>query len=415
MKKYKLCAVFFVLLGFFVLGGEPAPLQAQSSEYLYWSYYANNSIGRVRLDGTEFNPVFISGLNGPLGIAVNEKYIYWAQLGHLENSIGTSIGRANLDGSDVNPNFITGCHRPWGLAIDENFVYWGSEPLDWTKIGRAKLDGTEINHSFIELTSSPRGITVSQDHIYWGCLGADSSTGSVGRAKVDGTEVEGNWITDLTYHPHGVAVTQDHIYWSNVNLMQINSWIARAKLDGTGAEIVFPGPFGLPSGIVIKENIIYWSTWNGWISWAKLDGSEYHPNWLFVDQCGQIAVTPLRVEYTFEGFFTPIENSPVVNQAKAGQAIPVKWRITDKNGLPISNPGSFINITSYGVNCATLAGDPTSIVVEELSAGSSGLQYQGDGWWQFNWKTSKFYKGQCRVMKLTLDDKSEHTASFSFK
>jgi hypothetical protein len=123
---------------------------------------------------------------------------------------------------------------------------------------------------------------------------------------------------------------------------------------------------------------------------------------------------PPYVPYTFDGFFSPIENTPVVNQAKAGQTVPVKWRIVDKNGLPISDPASFVSLTSYGVNCATFAGDPTNSV-EEVAAGSSGLQYQGDGWWQFNWKTSKAYKGQCRTMKLTLDDKSEHTASFSFK
>jgi hypothetical protein len=120
------------------------------------------------------------------------------------------------------------------------------------------------------------------------------------------------------------------------------------------------------------------------------------------------------IPYAFEGFFSPIENLPVVNQAKAGQAVPVKWRITDRDGLPISDPASFINITSYNVNCASFEGDPTNYV-EEVAAGSSGLQYLGNGWWQFNWKTSKAYKGQCRVMKLTLDDKSEHTASFSFK
>ena len=103
-----------------------------------------------------------------------------------------------------------------------------------------------------------------------------------------------------------------------------------------------------------------------------------------------------------------------MNKANAGQAIPVKWRITDKNGLPISDPPSFINITSYRVDCASYEGDPTNYV-EESTVGSSGLQYIGNGWWQFNWKTSKAYKGQCRTMKLTLDDKSEHTASFSFK
>lgn len=118
--------------------------------------------------------------------------------------------------------------------------------------------------------------------------------------------------------------------------------------------------------------------------------------------------------YTYEGFFGPIENKPVVNQAKAGQAIPVKWRITDKDGIPISDPASFISITSYRVDCGTFEDDPTSLV-EEFASGASGLQYLGDGSWQFNWKTSKTYVGQCRTMKLTLDDYSEYIASFSFR
>jgi photosystem II stability/assembly factor-like uncharacterized protein len=127
-----------------------------------------------------------------------------------------------------------------------------------------------------------------------------------------------------------------------------------------------------------------------------------------------IATTFLNVPYTFDGFFSPIENAPVVNQAKAGQSVHIKWRITDKNGLPVSDPASFVGLTSYQVNCAAFEGDPINSV-EEPAASASGLQYLGDGWWQFNWKTSKAYKGQCRVMKLILDDKSEHTASFRFK
>jgi hypothetical protein len=52
--------------------------------------------------------------------------------------------------------------------------------------------------------------------------------------------------------------------------------------------------------------------------------------------------------------------------------------------------------------------------IEDYS-GASGLQYLGDGDWQFNWKTPKSYAGQCRTMTLTLSDGSTHTASFSFK
>jgi hypothetical protein len=90
-----------------------------------------------------------------------------------------------------------------------------------------------------------------------------------------------------------------------------------------------------------------------------------------------------------------------LNTTKAGQTIPVKWRITDKDGIPISDPASFVSIKSYVVNWATFEYDPTSFV-DEPAVGSSGLQYLGDGWWQYNWKTSKAYSGQCRTMKLTL-------------
>ncbi len=118
--------------------------------------------------------------------------------------------------------------------------------------------------------------------------------------------------------------------------------------------------------------------------------------------------------FSFEGFFNPVENPPTVNKAVAGQSIPVKWRITDSNGVPVSDSSSFVSITSYLISCEDLAGDPTS-AVEEYVSGSSGLQYLGDGWWQFNWKTPKAYSSQCRTMKLTLSDQKEYTANFSFK
>jgi hypothetical protein len=115
----------------------------------------------------------------------------------------------------------------------------------------------------------------------------------------------------------------------------------------------------------------------------------------------------------FSGFFSPVDNLPTLNNAKAGQTIPVKWRLTDTDE-PVSDPVSFTNLTSFLINCGSLSGDATS-TVEEYSAGSSGLQYLGDGYWQFNWKTPKTYAGQCRKMVLTLGDGSTHEANFKFK
>ena len=58
--------------------------------------------------------------------------------------------------------------------------------------------------------------------------------------------------------------------------------------------------------------------------------------------------------------------------------------------------------------------------VKEYATGSSGLQFDGNGNWQINWKTPKAYVGQCRTMYLNLtnftpDTPTSETAHFQFK
>jgi len=119
----------------------------------------------------------------------------------------------------------------------------------------------------------------------------------------------------------------------------------------------------------------------------------------------------VTLTYNFTGFFSPIDMN-IINSAKAGQAIPIKWRLTDFNGAPISDPASFVSVTSYPTPNA--CGGTTDAI--ETYAGSSGLQYLGDGYWQFNWKTPKSYAGQCRTMSLNLSDGVlTRTANFMFK
>lgn len=116
---------------------------------------------------------------------------------------------------------------------------------------------------------------------------------------------------------------------------------------------------------------------------------------------GSFSVMTMAIIFT--GFFSPVDNPPALNMANAGQAIPVKWRITDANGAQVSTPASFKSLTSYSVNCDSFSGD-SGDVIEEYAAGSSELKYLGDGNWQFKWSTSKTYAKQCRMMVLTLGD-----------
>ena len=115
------------------------------------------------------------------------------------------------------------------------------------------------------------------------------------------------------------------------------------------------------------------------------------------------------------GFFPPVDNGNVLNQASAGQTIPIKWHLTSSASVPIEDPASFVSVTSVGSDCSA----PTGTDVIEEYAGTSGLRYLGDGNWQFNWKTPQVYAGQCRIMRLNLSDQagstSTRTAKFQFK
>lgn len=121
--------------------------------------------------------------------------------------------------------------------------------------------------------------------------------------------------------------------------------------------------------------------------------------------------------YKFTGFFEPINvdaNNVDLVAAKAGQAIPAKWRITDANGVPIADPGSFAGLWSIQVSCDGLLDIPYDVLEE--ASGGSGLQYNGDGYWQFNWKTPKSYSNTCRSMYVRFDtNTASPDANFFFR
>jgi hypothetical protein len=115
--------------------------------------------------------------------------------------------------------------------------------------------------------------------------------------------------------------------------------------------------------------------------------------------------------YIFIGFSQPVDMT-MTNIAKAGQSIPVKWRLTDVHGVPVSDPASFVKLYSQLGSCE--AGVPSDAV--ETYSGSSGLQYLGDGYWQFNWKTLKSYAGKCRTMYVEfLGGLTSPIVTFQFK
>ena len=115
--------------------------------------------------------------------------------------------------------------------------------------------------------------------------------------------------------------------------------------------------------------------------------------------------------YNFTGFFAPIDNQPVFNEMKAGQAAPVKFSLGGNQGLNIFAANS---PSSVQISCA--GGDPIAAVEETETAGQSSLSYDPTtDRYKYTWKTENSWKNTCRQLNVTLRDGTVHTAKFKFK
>ncbi|HLU26183.1 MAG TPA: PxKF domain-containing protein, partial [Longimicrobiales bacterium] len=116
------------------------------------------------------------------------------------------------------------------------------------------------------------------------------------------------------------------------------------------------------------------------------------------------------VTYAFEGFFAPVSND-APNTVKAGQNVPLKWRLLDANGTPVTNLGG-VRVTVTDLACSLGA---TADLAEESAPGNSGLQNKGKGEYHFNWKTPKEYAKSCKMLELDLGEGMMRTAVFHFE
>ncbi|GAB1822804.1 PxKF domain-containing protein [Herbidospora sp. RD11066] len=118
------------------------------------------------------------------------------------------------------------------------------------------------------------------------------------------------------------------------------------------------------------------------------------------------------VVYVFTGFAAPVKNDGVVNKAKAGQGIQIKWRLTDAFGAPV-NGLTTAALTVSALDCQT--GLPTS--QERTPAeGADQLQILGNGGYQVVWRTPKSYLDQCLTLHVDTGEgaAASHTALFHF-
>ncbi|MET0165776.1 MAG: PxKF domain-containing protein, partial [Vicinamibacterales bacterium] len=114
------------------------------------------------------------------------------------------------------------------------------------------------------------------------------------------------------------------------------------------------------------------------------------------------------VSYNWNGFFKPVDNLPVLNVAKAGSAVPIKFSLGGYQGLAIFASGY---PTAANVGCDGSA--VQDLVDETVTAGSSSLTYDATaGQYVYVWKTDKLWAGSCRQFSVKLADGSVRSAQF---
>jgi hypothetical protein len=104
-----------------------------------------------------------------------------------------------------------------------------------------------------------------------------------------------------------------------------------------------------------------------------------------------------------------VDNLPMVNIVKAGQAIPVKFSLGGNMGLAIMAAGYPRSVQM------TCAGAISDAVEETVNAGGSSLSYDPlTGQYNYVWKSDKLWAGSCRQLQVKLADGTYHYANFSF-
>jgi hypothetical protein len=110
-----------------------------------------------------------------------------------------------------------------------------------------------------------------------------------------------------------------------------------------------------------------------------------------------------RVVYDFSGFDTPVDANGAMADAKAGEAVPLKFTLDGDRGL-----GVVTSVTWRTASCADWAPGSQQAATAQLSYSASSGRYLDTV------STAKTWKGSCRLLVLELADGTQHSVRVSF-
>jgi hypothetical protein len=197
-----------------------------------------------------------------------------------------------------------------------------------------------------------------------------------------------------TGHLDGLAFVAESLLLQNTNLGQLG--VLNAPVDA-GGEL---NPFGS----------FYTLAWDTPATPGKYVELDFTGSRIASTVKGPIENCTLF--WSFTGFFDPVENAPVLNDMKAGRAVPVKFSLGGDRGLAI-----FADGYPQAATTSCSSGAASDIVEETLNATASKLSYDpSTDQYTYVWKTDKAWAGSCRKLVLKFADGSPaHTLLFSLR
>jgi hypothetical protein len=115
--------------------------------------------------------------------------------------------------------------------------------------------------------------------------------------------------------------------------------------------------------------------------------------------------------YDFQGFFSPVDNPPVVNTVKNGATVPLKWRLADAAGNYITDITTVVE-SKY---TSSICGGVEDPIEETAVTGGTALRWDESGQqFIYSWKTPAL-PGKCIRLDVKLNDGRTISAMFRLK
>lgn len=263
-----------------------------------------------------------SSLHQPLGFAVDDTYVHWADSG----GSGARIVRSNLDGSGATPLQSVEGHSV-DVVSDGHFVYWSSTTI------RRVVSGAEFGEDFATADDKnqplnvPTRMAIDANNVYW-VDGGLAGTYKKAKSGTGGTVL----LPELQAGGYGIAIDATYVFSAYFD-------IYKTTIDGSGTPTQL-GIGGIKS-IAVDAAYLYFSPSSSGISRTAKDFSgsvqALTPAMSVFADCPP-AVDDTYVYFTDASKIYRVKKTGGTPQALGSVANPYKIVVT-KDALYWSNTG----------------------------------------------------------------------------